>query len=510
MPDVLLVEGLSKRYGATTALASATFSCRAGEVHALIGENGAGKSTLIKILSGTVRQDEGILQIDGSEVFLDSASAAFAAGIATAFQELTLVPTLSVGANLLLGREPSRARVIRSGQAARAVHEMLRDWDAGDIPPDARVSSLPLSTRQRIELVRTFSRRGKVLLLDEPTSALGAEGVEWFFTQVRKAQADGAAVVFVSHRIEEIERIADRLTVLRAGQTVETLPLSDLDREQLLATMGHSTAKVAARTRQPVADRTGPPALEVTGLRNGLDLHGVDLQVRRGEIVGVSGLEGHGQRSLFMALFGIGRRTGSVAVDGVPRRIRNPRDAIRHGLGISLVPEDRQTEGVLNGFSGVANTTLPSLGRFSRLGFISSRRERAATRRVFEQLNISTTALGQDIAALSGGNQQKIIMAKWVMADADIILLYDPTRGIDVATKDEIYTLVRALAAEGKAVLWYSTDVDEVLDVCDRCLVMYRGAIRDDVRGERFNKRTILTAMFGQPPGRNQELEHTA
>ncbi|MDP9459718.1 MAG: hypothetical protein M3Q22_05490 [Actinomycetota bacterium] len=182
--------------------------------------------------------------------------------------------------------------------------------------------------------------------------------------------------------------------------------------------------------------------------------------------------------------------------------IRNPRDAIRTGLGISLVPEDRQAEGVLNGFSGVANTTLPSLRRFSRLGFVSPRRERAATRELFAQLNIAPTALDKDITELSGGNQQKIIMAKWVMADTGIILLYDPTRGIDVNTKDEIYALARALAAKGKAILWYSTDVDEVLDVCDRCLVMYRGVVRDDVRGERFTKRTILASMLGQSPDR--------
>ena len=501
MTAVLELNAVSKRYGATTTLQDVSFSCFPGEVHALIGENGAGKSTLVKVLSGMIRPDVGQIRLEGIETRFDSPSAALTVGIATAFQELTLVPQLSVSANLLLAREPNICGLVRPRQSTEGAQQILEDWEAGDIDPEVPVSSLPLSTRQRLETIRALSRQGKVLLLDEPTSALGAEGVEWFFTQVQKAQVAGAAVVFISHRIEEIKRIATRVSVLRNGRIVETRSMGGWDHDALLIAMGSRPPDGDPDTTTIREKSLGDLALEVKNLRNATDLHGVDLSVRRGEIVGVSALEGHGQRTLFMSLFGLKPWTGTVLIAGKQRKLRSPREAVRQGIGISFIPEDRQAEGILGGLSVLANASLPSLRRFSRMGFICSKNERRVVEKTLASLNIDAATLDLDVADLSGGNQQKIIMAKWMLRDADIMLLYDPTRGIDVMTKADIYEIIRSWSERGKAVLFYSTDIEEILELCDRAVVMHRGAIRANLRGDQLTEQNILQGMFDTAPG---------
>lgn len=496
--SALQVSKVSKHYGATVALQEASFTVEKGHIHALIGENGAGKSTLVKVLSGSVRPDAGSISVAGEQVRLRSSRDALAAGIATAFQELTLVRHLTVAQNIMLGRAPrNRVGLVTNDRQEAEARKILEQWDLTDIDPNVVVGGLSLSTRQQIELVRVLSRNSSVVLLDEPTAALGAVQVDWLFRQANRLRDSGRTIVFISHRIGEVREICDRVTVLRSGHEVSTFDTADATDDEVVEMMIGQSVETAM-DRAGSAAEIGDPVLTVEGLAADPGLRSADFTLRTGEIVGIAALQGQGQFELFTTLFGARHPTGgTISVDGKPVRVRSPHDAVHNGFGINLIPEDRKAEGVLLNMSCLANVTLPHLGSFARFGLLNKRDERAAARKVFSQLNVRASAMDDDVSVLSGGNQQKLVLGKWMLGDSRILLMYDPTRGVDVGTKTEVFAMMHEFARSGKGIIFYSTDIEELLALTDRILVLYRGRVVADLSQEDATRNSVLSAMLG-------------
>jgi ribose transport system ATP-binding protein len=469
-------EGLSRSYGGVKALDDASFEAHAGEVHALVGENGAGKSTLIRILGGRTRPDTGVVRINGEAVSLSGPDHAHRLGVWTVFQELTLLPSLSVAENLLLSRQPRSRRtgLIDRRAMERQADEILSSMGIHHIDPLAAVEDIPLSERQLVEIVRAIDNRPSILFLDEPTSSLVEREVVWLFDQVKRLRGEGACVVFTSHRWNEITSIADRITVCRNGRQVGTFPATTLDEDQAVTLMTGRRVETLYPPVPPLpAD--APNALTVAHLA-APRIHDVSLALHAGEILGIGGLAGHGHRELFFTLFGARPSTsGSIDVAGRRVTLKRPRDAIRHR--IALVPEDRKTEGLLLEMSVRDNATLAILGRLSRLGLLRRGRERRLSDGVVTSLKVKTAGPHAPVGSLSGGNQQKVLLGRWLLAEPRVLLLYDVTRGVDVATKAEIYALIFRLAAEGRAILLYSSDAEELAHLTHRVLVMREGRI---------------------------------
>ncbi len=495
-PD-LRIRGLRKVYGPTIALEGADLDVRAGAVHAVIGENGAGKSTLVKILAGLVVPDAGTAEIGGDAADLGSPRDAQRAGVATAFQELSLAPDLTVGENLSLPRPPqNRLGIVSRRASMQAAQDALHEWEAGHIDPLARVGGLSLSAKQQVEIVGALAREPRLLILDEPTAALGGNEVEWLFRQVaRLREGRGCTVLFVSHRLSEVRELCDSMTVMRNGRRAGSSDSTSIGEKEIIEMMIGESLEQIFPERPP--EPTGPSVLAAHQIESG-GLRSASLELRRGEILGIAGLQDHGQRHLFRALFGADRiDSGYIELDGSAVRFRSPRSAIRAGIGISLVPEERATEGALLTMSGRANLTLPTLDRFARVGWINRSREKAAALEVLHALDIDERALWEPVEALSGGNQQKIIIGKWLIAKARVMLLYDPTRGVDIRTKAEIYRLTTELAAGGTSVLLYSTDLDEIVNLCHRAQVCYRGTLGAPISGANLTNQALLTEMLG-------------
>jgi ribose transport system ATP-binding protein len=493
----LAVRDVIKRYGATVALDGVSFEIADGAAHALIGENGAGKSTLVKIVSGVVRPDAGSIEVFGERVGIGTPARAAELGIATAFQELSLVPGLTVAQNLLLGVEPQSAGPLVRGRDLRSRAEALLD-DAGvrGVSPDWRVEDLTLPERQMVEVAKALRRKPRLLFLDESTSALGGDGMDWFRELLGRLRERGTTLVFITHRLGEIRDVCDRITVLRNGKAVGTHDVGDVDEDEVVRLMIGRDMKQAFPDRRPVADRE--VALECRGLSHASAFRDVDLQVREGEILGVAGLDGQGQRELFLSLFGVLRADGGeILVDGEPVTIRSPRDAIDARIGISLVPEDRKTEGLFLKLPTATNMVLPSLGRLSTAGWVNEGESRARVRDTVEQLNLDPGVVGAEVGELSGGNQQKVVIGKWVLAGARFLLLYDPTRGVDVGTKFEIYKLIQSLAGEGRSMVLYSSDLPELIGLCDRVVAFYRSHVVGEFSGDELTERNVLSAIVG-------------
>ena len=496
----LHVEGIVKAYGATMALDHASFTVRTGEVHALLGENGAGKSTTVKLLSGLVQPDEGAIKLFGKRVRLTRPGDAQAQGVQTAFQEMTLVRDLTVAQNMLLPHAPTGPLgQLRRRKGRDRVAEHLASLGLGQVDPGAEIRDLELPARQKIEIARAVFRKPRILLLDEPTSALSGRDIDWLGALIERLVGEGVTIVFISHRIPEVRRFCHRLTVLRNGKDVGTVEVGAIgDDEVVRMIIGRSLAATFPPRPQPRPRGDGSPFLEARGLAGEGRLRDASFSLWPGEILGVAALQGMGQQQLFLACFGMARVTkGRILIDGREVTLASPQDAIRANIGISLVPEDRKTEGLFLRLDGRENVALPVIGRFTRAGLIDGGAETSAVARVLDQVEVASRALYTPAGAFSGGNQQKIAIAKWLLAGSRMLLMFDPTRGVDVGTKHQLYLLMRAFADAGGAILFHSTEIAELVNLCDRVLVMYGGRMVDELAGDAIEEEAIMRAALG-------------
>lgn len=490
---VLQMKGITKAFPGVLALDHVDFELRAGEVHALLGENGAGKSTLSKIMTGVYQQDSGEIFLLGRPIKMRNPLEAQRFGIRIIHQEFTLINDMTVAENIFLdamgrsmwGWVPYR----RYRSEARAILCRL----GVDLSPDAVVRDLSVAEQQIVEIARALREDAAVIIMDEPTAALSDAEVERLFGIMHQLREEGAAIVYISHKLEEIFSIADRATVLRDGRLVDVRPVAELDRDEIIRMMvGRPLTKMYVRSHVPA----GEPALEVEGLSVPGRVHDVSLVARRGEVVGITGLLGAGQPYLVRALFGAEpKSSGVVRVHGRPVDIRSPAAAI--GSGIALVTENRKEEGLVLGLPVVANVSLASMDKVSRCGFVRRSQEREQARGYVEQLHIRTPGIDHEVANLSGGNQQKVVLAKWLAADADVIIMAEPTRGIDVGAKAEVYRLIDQLAAQGKTIVLVSSELPEVINLSDRIYVMHEGRIVAELDAATATQEQIATYATG-------------
>jgi ribose transport system ATP-binding protein len=495
MVPVIAAQRLAKRYGPVTALEDASISCGAGEVHALLGANGAGKSTFVKILSGVIRPDAGGIMLEGEPLQFTSPAHAAQRGIATVFQELSLFPQLTVAQNVLAGREPlNRLGLVDPGTRRARVHNLLERLGIGHLRPDQQVAELSLADRQIVEICKALSHDPRVLMLDEGTSALAHQEVRKLFSLLATLKARGLAVIFISHRMPEIREVADRVTVLRDGRDVLSAPVRDVDDERLIDTMLGRHLAHAPRGVRPLPAAEAP-LLAVRGLHVPGRLRDVSFTLRRGEVFGVTGLDGQGQAELLWALFG-GFRTlgGAVTMNGGPVRLTAPWRAMR--AGIALIPPERKTAGLILPLSISRNIVLPSLSQFSRFGLLLGGVERQTAEDLARRLEIKAESVEVAAGTLSGGNQQKVVLAKWLAAGSDLFLLHDPTRGVDLGAKEAFGRLLGELAAAGKSAILYSTEVEELIAHCHRVAVMDRGRIIIVLEGADISEANILRATL--------------
>ena len=491
------MERVSKRYGGVRALDRAELSVASGRVHAVLGENGAGKSTLIKVMAGVVAPDEGVMRLDGAEVAFASPAAANRAGIVCIFQELSLIPDLSVADNIVISDPPTRLGLIDRRAQRRIAEAALARAGGEDIHPLAPIKDLPLSRRQIVEIAKALARKPRILILDEATSALTAADVAKVFAVLKRLRSEGLALLYISHRMHEIAEIADDCTVFRNGRNVATFEAGTrTDNEVVEMMIGREYSHIFPP--KPTAPaRQGVPVIEVRDLSWADRLHGISFAARAGEVVGLGGLDGQGQRELLLALFGVLRSvTGQILVDGQPVPIAGPRAAKARRIGMALIPEDRKTEGLMLPMSVRDNLSFAALDRLAPFGLIDRAAERTAIDEMIRLLAIRSDGVGVPVGSLSGGNQQKVVIAKWLMVAPRIILLNDPTRGIDVGTKQEIYQLLRKLADAGAAIVFYSTDYDELIGCCDRVLVLYDGAIKRELVGAEITERALISSAL--------------
>jgi ABC-type sugar transport system ATPase subunit len=487
---LLELTGVHKSYVGVRALTGVDLAVERGEVHAVLGENGAGKSTLMKVIAGSVRPEGGRMLVDGEPVRFGSLDAARAAGVAMVYQELSLIPSLSVAENVVLGRWPSTRwgtvdwRVLEA-EARRHLQPL-----GLDVNPRQRVTELGIGERQLVEVAKALSNRVRILLLDEPTSALSDPEARRLFRIIGDLKSSGVAVVYVSHRLVEVLEIADRITVLRDGRVIGTVAASDVDEARLARMM------VGREVRSEPSAREGPEAgdqvlLRARGLARPPRLKPVDLELRRGEVVGVFGLMGSGRTRLARTLFGVEEATGgALEVDGRPAQVTSPADAI--ALGIGYLGEDR-TVGIVPKMSLAANVTLASLDRLSRGPLLDFTQEQEVARRFTDELDIRA-AIDRLAETLSGGNQQKLVLARWLCSQARILILDDPTRGIDVGSREEVFRLVRQLADGGVAILYLTSEIREARTLAGRVLIMSNGRIVASVAPETSEEEIMAAA----------------
>ena len=497
---VLETRAVGKSFGVIRALQGVSFSLKAGEVHGLVGENGAGKSTLIKILTGFYQPDAGEILLDGRPVSFGDPRAAQRLGVTAVYQEINLVPERSVAENIFLGREPKRAKVlIDRARMERDAAAILQRYDL-HIAPGGRLGALGLGLQQMVSIARVVSLGAKVVILDEPTSALSGAEVGILYDVVRRLRADGIAILFVSHRLSECYALCDRLTVLRDGQSVRSGTPQELPKPELIAAMlgqqRGQTTEAREKHRRAIGDAA--PVMRVRSLRWRERVRGVSLEVRPREILGLAGLLGSGRTETFKAIFGAQRPDGGQ-VEVAGQAVRQPAPADSIARGIAFLPEDRRSEGIFPKLSVRENMTAAVLPRISRFGIVSRRKQEQMVRHYIQELGIKTAGPQQAISGLSGGNQQKVLLARCLCARPKVIMLDDPTRGIDVGAKAEVHRVVRGLADEGLGVLVTSSEVEELLDLSDRLVVLTEGAVSGQMDADAASPDAVLDLLAAHP-----------
>jgi ribose transport system ATP-binding protein len=490
------MQGIDKHFLGVPALRDAGFEVARGEVHALIGQNGAGKSTLIKVLTGVHPKDAGRIEFDGREVAFPSPHAAQLAGLSTIYQEVNLVPFRSVAENVFLNREPKRFGLIDWGRMNREASAILRRLEI-DVDVTRPLNEYAIATQQMTAIARALSTEAKLVIMDEPTSALAEAEVQTLFRVIRRLRSDGISVVFVSHRLDELYAVCDRVTIMRDGRTIEVRPMSEISRYELVSKMlGRELAEQlshrrAAEDGTPV-DRS--PVLEAHDLHRAPTLDGVSVSVHEGEIVGLAGLLGSGRTETARAIFGADPvDSGSISVGGKPLRLRSPADAVEHKIGFSS--EDRKTEGIIPQLSVRENLTLAVLPHLRRHGIVDRKRQSETVDHFITAIGIKCSSPDQPIRELSGGNQQKVLLARWLCTEPELLILDEPTRGIDVGAKRDIQVLVRQLADAGLAVLLISSELEEIIADSDRVVTLRDGRSVAELSGDRITEDALMQAM---------------
>ncbi|OLN26717.1 sugar ABC transporter ATP-binding protein [Desulfosporosinus metallidurans] len=493
MTDLLTMEGINKSFSGVKVLEDVQFSLRQGEVHALMGENGAGKSTLMKILSGIYSKDAGSIQIHGTESMASSPKTAQALGVAIIHQELNMIPDLSILENMFLGREFKWGRTgFVNWPKMRSEAKNYLQQLGMDLNPDRRVGELSVGQQQMVEIAKALSMHAKILVLDEPTAALTKREIEKLFQLIATLKTQGVGMIYISHRMEEIFQISDRITVLRDGRYIGTRDTNVTTMDELVQMMVGREIK----ERFPkVETEIGEERLRVEALSQEGKLYDINLSVRAGEILGISGLMGAGRSELVKALFGVGKYQGKIFLNGQPVTIKNPTDAIR--VGMALITEDRKGEGLVPDLSVRENLALPNLRSLSRFGFISHRMEQDFVDDSIQKLKVKVHHSGQWVSSLSGGNQQKVVIGKWLATQPKVLILDEPTRGVDIGAKREIYDLMNQLVQKGVAIVMISSELPEVLGMSDRVLVMHEGRITGEFSRENATQETIMIAATG-------------
>jgi len=488
---VLSLENLTKKYPGVLALDHVSLDFREGQVHALLGENGAGKSTLIKAVAGAINLDGGIIHVGGQTFHQMTPHLSRGMGIEVIYQEFNLVPPMSVAENIFLGDRVSAKALVDYEAMKSKAKEIFELFDV-DIDPSALVQDLSPAKQQIVEIAKAVSKNVKILIMDEPSAPLSVSEVECMFDIIRQLKQKGVTIIYISHRLEEVFRISDRVSVMRDGRYVATQLTQATSRKELISLM------VGRELKESYPSRSNPPgevALEVKHLSGNGDKD-ISFSVRKGEILGISGLVGAGRTELAMLLFGAApMEGGEIWVDGKPARIRSPRDAIQHGIG--LLTEDRKGKGLFLEMAVGWNISFPIIRRLSKYGIVNTQAEREIAHKYKQRIDIKTPSLEQRVINLSGGNQQKVVLAKTLAAESGILVFDEPTRGIDVGAKQEIYHLMCELADHGNAILMISSDMEELLGMSDRIIVLCEGKLAGEVKKEQFSQDYILDLASG-------------
>lgn len=489
---LLRMANISKSFPGVRALENVDFEVYPGEILGFVGENGAGKSTLIKILSGVYEKDEGTIWLGDTQIEPRNPQHAQKLGISTIYQELALVPHLSVGENIFLNREPRLVRpigMVDFAQMHRRAEQILHGLGT-DIPGRVLVKNLTVAAQQMVEIAKAVSQNARIILMDEPTSSLSSREVDALYALMGRLKAQGVGVVFISHRIEEVLQVVDRIIVMRDGRRVGTLPIADATEEKIIQLMVGRKVGLFPKQEATIAE----PVLEVRNLSGNNGVEDVSFTLRKGEIVGIAGLVGAGRTELVRLICGIDRATsGELLIEGKRVHIKSPADAVHYGIG--WIPEDRKQHGLLLKMTVAQNTTMAILKRISnRAAMMNTKQERAITKRYVDMLSIATPGIHQIVNNLSGGNQQKVVLAKWLSTDPKILIMDEPTRGIDVGAKAEVHALMSQLAQHGLAILMISSEMPEIMGMSDRVIVLCQGRVTGEFLRETMTQEEIMTA----------------
>lgn len=494
MEDILKLTNISKSFPGVKALSNVNLTIKKGEVHALVGENGAGKSTLMKTISGAYKKDSGTIWFDGREVEVTSPKQSELMGISIIYQELNLIERVTVAENVFIGRYPLKGGMVRWSKMFKDAQAL---FDEFDLKIDARklLSSLTMAQKQMVEIIKSVSINAKIIIMDEPTSSLSTKETESLFHIIQKLKTNGVAVVFISHRLDEIFAICDRMTVLRDGQYIGACDIKGITKSQMIAMM------IGRELTQQYPERNtaiGEVSLDVQHFSDGgVHVHDVSFQAHKGEVLGFYGLVGAGRTETMRMIFGVDKKSGGkVFLHGREITVKNPRDAIRQGFG--FITENRRDEGLLLHSTICTNTVLVALNKVLRFGLIDYKEESRVAKEYVEKLHTATPSVNQRAMYLSGGNQQKVVLAKWLFSDSEVIIFDEPTRGIDVGARREIYQIINDLVAEGKTIIVISSDMEEIMGLSDRILVMHEGCIAGELLKEDFSQSLITEYAVGE------------